>query len=116
MRAPLTSILDHPSEHARSRCRLQQPRLRRRKTAWLASCPATALGINPDRHEAWHLDAGHRRKLVSPHREQSADNAIAPGHLGNVGALLEALRYDRVFSSAVHRRRRRCPVITSIRR
>jgi hypothetical protein len=35
-----------------------------------------------------------RRKLVSPHREQPTGNAFAPGNLGNVGAVLEALRHD----------------------
>src|SRR5512145_51765 len=31
---------------------------------------------------------------MSPHREQPTGNTMAPRHLGDVGALLEALRYD----------------------
>jgi hypothetical protein len=41
------------------------------------------------------LDAGSRRKLVSPYREQPAHNAMASRHLGNVDALREALSYDQ---------------------
>jgi hypothetical protein len=47
-----------------------------------------------DRHEVLGF-AGHRRRnLASPHCEQSAGNAIAPRHLGDVRLLLKALRRD----------------------
>ena len=64
---------------------LQQARLRRRKIVQFARRAGTALGIDPDRHEARRVDAGSRCKLVPPHRQQPADNAMASGHLGSAG-------------------------------
>ncbi|MGY4183197.1 hypothetical protein ACVIHH_008488 [Bradyrhizobium sp. USDA 4518] len=55
------------------------------------------------------------RELAPPHRQQPTDNAMAPSDLGDIGPFSEALRHDPAFSSAVQCRRRRCPVITSIR-
>src|SRR6202790_1889987 len=68
--------------------------MRRRQAARLDRRRRTALAGDPNRHEAWCLNACCRRELVPPHREQPADNAIAPSDLGNIGAFLEALRYD----------------------
>src|ERR1700676_2606034 len=68
--------------------------MRRRQAARLDRRRRTALAGDPNRHEAWRLNACCRRELVPPHREQPADNAIAPSDLGNIGAFLEALRYD----------------------
>src|SRR6202140_3220991 len=68
--------------------------MRRRLAARLVRRRRTALAGDPNRHEAWRLNACCRRELVPPHREQPADNAIAPSDLGNIGAFLEALRYD----------------------
>src|ERR1700680_514527 len=68
--------------------------MRRRQAARLDRRRRTALAGDPNQHEAWRLNACCRRELVPPHREQPADNAIAPSDLGNIGAFLEALRYD----------------------
>ena len=64
------------------------------RAARLACRRRTTLGSDPNRHKACRLDAYRRCQLVSPHREQPADNAMSARHLGNVSALLEALRYD----------------------
>ncbi len=91
MRAPLTSISiiprSLPGADAMSSlvcAGARQPGLPSRRSA---------LGSDPDRHKAWRVNAC-RRELVSPHREQPTDNAIQARDLGNVGAFLEALRYD----------------------
>ena len=76
------------------RCHLWRRRMRRRQAARLARRHRTALTGDPDRHEAWRVNACCRRELVPPHREQPADNAIAPSDLGNIGPFLEAVRYD----------------------
>ena len=60
--------------------------------ARLACGRGAALGTNPDRHKARR--ASTRRHLVSPHRKQPSNTAIAARDLGNIGALFEALRYD----------------------
>ncbi|MGY4154735.1 hypothetical protein ACVINW_000577 [Bradyrhizobium sp. USDA 4461] len=65
-----------------------------RNTLGLANPPATALGANLDRHEVLGFAGERRRHLASLHREQSARNAIAPRHLGDVRSLLKALRRD----------------------
>src|ERR1700682_3668396 len=86
--------LDQPAKLCWWRSHLPQPRVRRRTAARLAGRRGAALGSDPDRHKAGRVDACRCRHLVSPHREQPTDNAIAARDLGNVGALLEALRYD----------------------
>src|ERR1700716_1520120 len=53
-----------------------------------------APGSARARHNAGRVGPCRCRQLVSPHREQPTGNAIAARDLGNVGALLETLRYD----------------------
>src|SRR5216683_2863453 len=86
--------LDLTAELAWWRGHLPSHRLRRRNAARLAGRRGAALRSNQDRHKAGRVEACRCRQLLSPHREQPTDNAIAARDLGNVGALLEALRYD----------------------
>ena len=95
MRAPLTSISIIPRRAWPGGDAISSGIVcagaRRSGSPAVAGPPSEAIrtGTKP-----WRLDACRRRQLVSPHREQPTDNAIAARDLGNVGAFLEALRYD----------------------
>ncbi|MCP1838906.1 hypothetical protein ACVIHI_008175 [Bradyrhizobium sp. USDA 4524] len=91
---PVHLDLDHSTDLGRRRGNLHGLRLYRRNTLGLANPPAIALGANLDRHEILGFAGQRRRYLASPHREQSARNAIAPRHLGDVRPLLKALCRD----------------------
>src|SRR5712672_1269668 len=86
--------LDPPAELAWWRDHLPRHRVRRRNATRSACRREAALGSDPDRHKAGRVGTCRCRQLVSPHREQPTGNAIAARDLGNVGALLETLRYD----------------------
>jgi hypothetical protein len=113
---PLSPRSRSPRQACLGWCHLRRHFIRGRQPIRLFCRRQTALGSDPYRHEGWCLKARCRRELVPPNREQPTDNAMAPSDLGDIGPFLEALRHDRAFSSDVHCRRRRGPVITSIRR
>ncbi len=102
--------LNHSAQLGGRRCLLQQSRLRRRSTVQLADCPAIALlSINLDRHEVRHLAACCRGKLAPPNREQSTGDAMARATSEMLAYTSKLSLTIRAFSSAVQRRRRRCP-------
>ena len=92
MRAPPTSI---SIGHIPTRGRRHSPHRRIRQNAFrFPRAICGALTTDPNRHEPCRSRICRRRELLTPDRKQPAGNAVPSCHLRNVGALLEALRYD----------------------
>ncbi|MFK4492361.1 hypothetical protein ABIA45_007439 [Bradyrhizobium sp. USDA 336] len=91
--APVHLDFDHSTDLGRWRGDLHGLRLYRRNALGLAT-PLHRSRRQFGRHEVLGFAGRARRYLASPHREQSAGNAIAPRHLGDVRPLLKALRHD----------------------
>jgi len=110
MRAPAHLDLDRTAKQPWWRGHLLRSRLCHGNAAWLACRHGAALRRDPHRHKAGRADAC-RCQLLSPHCEQPTNNAIATATSEILTPSSKLSATIRAFSSAVQRRRRRCPVI-----